>query len=77
MVRWGEEEKEANKHCQIGKLFQDKTTGAWCMVRGVRGALCILCGALSVVSWGVEEEEANKHCQIYYPSGDIDSELHE
>jgi hypothetical protein len=25
----------------------------------------------------VEEEEPNKHCQIDYPSGDIDSELHE
>ena len=30
-----------------------------------------------MVRWGVEEEEANKHCQIGYPSGDIDSELHE
>ena len=30
-----------------------------------------------MVHWGVEEEEANKHCQIDYPSGDIDSELHE
>jgi len=48
-----------------------------CVVRGVRGALCILRGALSVVRWGVEEEEANKHCQIDYPSSDINSELHE
>jgi hypothetical protein len=48
-----------------------------CVLRGVRGALCILRGVLSMVRWGVEEEEAIKHCQIDYPSGDIDSELHE
>ena len=73
----GGRRKEANKHCQIDNLFADTSTGAWCMVHGLSGALCILRGALSLVSWVLEEEEANKQCQIDYPSGDIESELHE
>jgi hypothetical protein len=78
----GGEEEEANKHCQLtifpvtSYLWQGRHNNR-CMVRGVRGALWILRGALSVVCWGVEEEEANKHCQIDYTSGDIYSELHE